>query len=99
MAVNPGSDEASLRKLAKCLARESFFGDNTMSISSPSGRSVPGQSLRRLDPALMRDLRNIIKQRARKGEGEFEGLWSKCVQSISKDCQNLRKGLLRKRFA
>ena len=47
---------------------------------------------------MMWDLRLMIKQRARMGEVKFEGVWAKCLKSISKDYQNLRNGILTKRF-
>ena len=46
MAENPGCDEGSLRKLAKALARQSFFGDIAMAQSSLSGKGRPGQTLK-----------------------------------------------------
>ena len=64
-----------------------FFGDRTIVLSSPSGRGKPGQSA----TTRPRINKTIIRQRAKMGEGEFDG---KCVTAISKDCQNLHNGVI-----
>ena len=69
-----------------------------MAVSLPSGRGRPGQTLKQLDPSPMWDLRSIVKQRAKMGEHEFEGIWAKCLKSIGKNCQNLRSGILKRRY-
>ena len=62
MAENPGRDERSLRKLAEALARQSFFGDSVIAISSPSGKCHPGQLLSNLDQSLLWDLSETASQ-------------------------------------
>ena len=100
MATIVGRDMSSLRALAVRLARDSSFGDELMASASPSGKDGVGQVLVRLDLVHMNQIKSIIRQCARdKSEMEFEAIWSKCVSSISKACQNLRNGRLsKKRF-
>ena len=98
MSANQGRDTRSLQILAVRLARECFFGDDVMAGASPSGKGGPGQQLLQLEPQTMRQIRAIIRQRARYlSDGEFEALWQKCLLSISKACQNLRYGRLAKK--
>ena len=98
MATIIGRDVRSLRGLAVRLARESYFGDDIMSNSSPSGKGGFGRALLQLDPAGMKQIKSIIRQRSRgNSELEFEAIWVKCLASISKACQNLRNGRLMKK--
>ena len=96
MATISGRDEGYLRCMAGKLARQCYFRDNVLARSSPSGRGGgTGQVLDQLDVIRMNQIKAMIKSRARhRSDLEFEGVWVKCVGTISKKCQNLRNGRL-----
>jgi hypothetical protein len=99
MSAVPGKNTSSLRLLAVKLARNCFFGDDILALSSPSGKGGKG-NLQKLDAGGLNHIKGIIRQRVRdKINLKFEAIWSYCLNSISKVCQNLRTGrLARKRF-
>ena len=71
-----------------------------MANASPSGKGAPGLHLTQLAPELMCQIRTLVRQQAHVlSDAKFEGLWQKCVQSISKACQNLRYGRLAKKWS
>ena len=52
-----------------------------------------------LNKGVMKQIKSIIRQRATMfSEGDFEAIWTKCLASISKACQNLRYGRLTKKI-
>ena len=83
----PGRDESSLRRLAVELARQCIFGEQTLSVSTISGRNNTYQ----LDPDKLNQIKTIVKARSGVGTLEFEGIWCKCIESIKKKCQALKK--------
>ncbi len=87
----PGRDTASLRRLAILLARGCFLGDEVLGQTSPSGREMSA-----LDPQKRYQIREVIRQRSRVNEMAFENLWQQCLTSVSKTCQGIRKGKIKK---
>ena len=82
MAAVTGRDMRSLHSLAVKLARESFFGDELMSSSSPSGKGGVGHLLAQLDVARISQIKGIIRQRASdSSELDFEAIWAKCLST------------------
>ena len=74
--------------LAVKLARESFFGDNTMEKCTPQGKSeydsLPEASLYNLKLYLVQLFPSL-------GRPDFEGYWKVCLNSIGQACKGLRK--------
>ena len=82
MAAVTGRDMRSLHSLAVKLARESVFGDELMSSSSPSGKGGAGHLLAQLDVARISQIKGIIRQRASdSSELDFEAIWAKCLST------------------
>ncbi len=88
---HPGRDVSSLRKLATTLTRGCYFGDDCLAMSSPSGRGTSA-----LDVKKLHEIREIVRKRAKLNDMAFENVWHQCLLSISKVCQALRKGTLKK---
>lgn len=64
-----------------------------------SSLSAGGLVLAQLDMVRMNQIKVFIRQRARgKSDTEFEAIWSLCLSSIGKACQNLRRGRLAKKL-
>ncbi len=85
----------SLRRLANVLARGGYFGDDILEKSSPSGRSGTDP----LNSGKLLAIRDIVKQRAsgrRLSEAHFHLIWKLHLTMISKTCQGLRKGKIKK---
>ena len=71
------------------LARIVVFGEQVMATSSASGRNDTNQ----LDPEKVLYIKNIVHSRVatRMNDLEFELVWQKCMESVSKKCQKLRQ--------
>ena len=89
VAMVPGTDNSSLRKLTIAIARESIFGPKEMDTMTLSGRN----NTIVFDRTKLDYIERIVYNRVsdRKGQGEFELIWSQCLNSLTKACQNLRK--------
>ncbi len=68
-------------RLAVKLARESYFGEEVMKVSTVS--SLPREKLKEIKARLYEVYRF-------NNQVEFEPLWQKCLISIGKACQGLR---------
>ena len=89
----PGKGKLQLRLLATVLARDIIFGREVLGKCSLSGR----KSTDTLDPKKLNYIKTVIRSRVSEmPEVEFEYLWLKCRQSISKSCQALRTRARRK---
>ena len=89
----PGTDIASLRRLATALAREAIFGKKELQHSSLTGKNRTGS----LDKSKLDYIKSILKSRVpNMRELEFDFVWSKCRSSLSKSCQALRTSAKRK---
>ena len=89
VAKFPGRDKKSLTNLSVELARSVVFGEEVMSTSSVSGRNDTNQ----LDPEKVLYMKNIVRTRVatRMNDLEFELVWQKCMENVSKKCQKLRQ--------
>ena len=72
------------------LASNCIFGDNVLARSSLSGRNKTDK----LDPEKLQDLKKMVQQRSSMSDLEFESVWGKCLESLMKRCQILRKKLI-----
>ena len=75
-------------RVAVKLARNTFFGEKVLQGSSIGGT----EDTRPLDPNKMREMRAVIRKKfPTVSPTEFELLWGKCVDSISRLCTYCRK--------
>ena len=83
----PGRSLGSLRTLTRELAAQCVFGENVLAQSTFSGRNNTNQ----FDPEKIKYLKTLVQGRANIGGPEFEAIWAKCLESLKKKCQNLKK--------
>ena len=93
MKNQPGTDTASLRMLTTALAKDAIFGREDLLKCSLSGRNNTGT----LPMEKLNYIKTLVQSRVpNKSQVEFEHIWSLCRSSLSKACQNLRKGARKK---
>lgn len=75
-------------RVAAKLARNTYFGEKVLQGSSINGT----EDTRPLDPNKMKEMRAAIRQKFPTiSPTEFELLWGKCVDSVSRLCTYCRK--------
>ena len=93
MKNHTGTDTASLRILTTALAKDAIFGHDDLLKCSLSGRNNTGA----LPMEKLNYIKTLVQSRLpNKSQVEFEHIWSLCRSSLSKVCQNLRKGARKK---
>lgn len=76
------------------LASKSFFGDDVM-VKSNVHRPDPVEKLERLDPAKLRQIRELVFKKSGSGLNEFEEMWAFAEKSLQTRMKNLRKNNVR----
>ena len=75
-------------RVAAKLARATFFGESVLVQSSISGTD----NTRPLDPSVLQQLKDTIRQKfMHMSPTDYETIWSKCVDSLSRLCTYCRK--------
>ena len=82
--------------LAVTLARDCISGCDVTIHSTRSGHGEDNVD-QQLDPEKMKYIKSIVAGRVGKNvdDPEFELVWSKCLVSIGKQCQRLRKNAVK----
>ena len=84
----PGTDVASLKRLAVGLARFAIFGRHKLTTKSLSGRN----NIKVLEAEKLEYIKILIQSRVpEKSQVEFEFIWKECRTSLCKSCQTLKK--------
>ena len=93
MNDHPGTDVATLRELAKALARDAIFGRDELIKCSLSGR----KNTESLDKKKLDYIKTVVhSQHPSMSDVDFEHIWTLCRASISKSCQTLTTNARRK---
>ena len=77
----------TLKTLTRELALHCVFGEDVMATSTISGRNNTSQ----FDQNKLNHIKTLVQNKAMMSTSNFESAWSKCIESLKKKCQVLKK--------